>query len=251
MINVIICGCNGNMGQTLSRVISRYDDINIVAGFDISDSSQKPYPVFKEVAAIDVAADVIVDFSHTSALEDVLELAKTSKTPVVLATTGYSERQISEFREASKEVAVFRTANMSLGVNLMIDLIKRAAKVLEEGFDIEIVEKHHNLKIDAPSGTALMLANSIKAELSEKYEYAYDRHLRREKRRRKEIGIHSIRGGTIVGEHSVIFAGNDEVLEIKHSAASKEVFAEGAVRAIRFIAGKAPGLYDMSDVLSS
>ena len=252
MTRVIIVGCNGAMGQVLTKVISKYEDVGIVAGFDIANDCKYDYDVyssFDDIERATVAADVIVDFSHPSALEGVIKFAEKDGIPVVLATTGYSEQHLSIIKAASEKIPVFRSANMSLGINLLIDLIEKATSVLGRGFDIEIVEKHHRLKADAPSGTALMLADAVNAISSGSYEYIYDRHSRREKRGNKEIGIHAVRGGTIVGEHAVIFAGNDEVIEIKHSAASKEVFAEGAVKAVRFMAGKPPGLYNMADLI--
>jgi 4-hydroxy-tetrahydrodipicolinate reductase len=250
MIKVIISGCNGAMGQVLTRTIAKYDDIEIVAGLDIASGKNDTYTVYTELEDIKAkTADIIVDFSHPSALGKVLKLAGREGIPTVLATTGYTEDQLIEIDEASRHIPVFRTANMSLGINLMIDLIKKASKVLDSGFDVEILEKHHNRKVDAPSGTAIMLANAINEDQPDKYEYVYERHSTREKRSAREIGIHAVRGGTIVGEHMVIFAGNDEIIEIKHSAASREVFAEGAVKAIRFMQGKPPGLYNMSDVI--
>ena len=202
-----------------------------------------------ELASVDF--DVLVDFSHPSMLSTILSLAVSRSKPVVLATTGYSDAQIDEIAAAAAKIPVFKTANMSIGINLMTELIKTAAALLADNFDIELVESHHNQKLDAPSGTALMLADAMKNTLSGELEYVYDRHNVRAKRGKKELGIHSIRGGTNVGEHSVIFAGNDEVLEIKHSASSRGIFAEGAVRAVRFITedGRTPGLYSMQNLL--
>ncbi|MCL2060399.1 MAG: 4-hydroxy-tetrahydrodipicolinate reductase [Oscillospiraceae bacterium] len=280
-IKILLNGCNGRMGRMFTRVAANYGDMEVVAGMDIAelkpgDMAVPPaYPVFltsgggsgggadgdadggdaSPGAALekikDIAIDAIVDFSHPSALSFVLELAKARSIPAVLATTGYTDAQMTQITDASAKIPVFQTPNMSIGINLMAELIKTAATALADGFDIELVEAHHNQKIDAPSGTALMLANVMNEALSGDREYVYDRHDIRAKRGKKEIGIHAIRGGTIVGEHSVIFAGNDEVIEVKHTATSREVFAEGAVRAVRFIteAGRKPGRYNMRDVI--
>jgi len=249
MIKVLLSGCNGKMGRAFTRVADKYEDLEIVAGFDISDAIPNSYPVYKNAADIAMDIDAIVDFSHPSALSAILDYAVSKKIPIVLPTTGYSAEQKEEIKAAAAKVPVFQSANMSLGVNLMIELVKKTAGLLGSGFDIEIIEKHHNQKVDAPSGTALMLADAMNQELDGSCAYVYDRHLKREKRSNKEIGIHAVRGGTIVGEHTVIFAGNDEVIEVKHTATSKEVFAEGAVRAVRFLIGMEPGLYAMQDMI--
>ena len=249
MIKVIISGCNGAMGQTLTKIAAGYDDVEIVAGFDITDSGCNNYAVYTDVSDLELSADVVVDFSHPAALEGVLEFAKRVRMPAVLATTGYEAHQITAIEDASREIPIFRSANMSLGINLMIDLIKKAVKVLGESFDIEVIDRHHRQKLDAPSGTALMLADAINKERSGELKYVYDRHSERRKRDCGEIGIHSIRGGTIVGDHTVLFAGNNELIEITHSAASREVFAEGAIKALRFMVGKAPGMYNMDDLI--
>jgi len=249
MINILMSGCNGTMGQVITRLAKKYDNLRIAAGFDISNSIKNDYPVFRSLEDCDVPVDVIIDFSHPAACESVLKFALKRKIPLVLATTGLSQEQKKMAEEASREIPIFHSANMSLGINLLIDLVKKAAKFLESNYDIEIIEKHHNQKIDAPSGTALMLADSINSVLEQKKNYIYDRHLQRKKRTKNEIGIHSVRGGTIVGEHSVIFAGNDEIIEINHIATSKDIFGTGALKAAMFLHGKAPGMYDMKDML--
>lgn len=277
-VKILLNGCNGRMGRMFTETAAKHSDMEIVAGMDVAQARAQaytayvPYPVYltgngcgnaeeggedRELRLVDILKgseyDVIVDFSHPSALNTVLSLAVERKKPVVLATTGYSDEHNSKITAAAEIIPVFKTANMSIGINLMTELIKTAASVLADGFDIELVEAHHNQKIDAPSGTALMLANALNDALSGELEYVYDRHGARAKRGKKELGIHAIRGGTIVGEHSVIFAGNDEVIEIKHAASSRGVFAEGAVRAVRFITekGRAPGRYSMSDIIGA
>ena len=199
---------------------------------------------------VELVPDVIIDFSNPAVLDDMLGFAAKNSVPCVICTTGYSQEQIDKIKEASKKIAIFYSGNMSLGINLLIELSKQAARVLGDGFDIEIVEKHHNQKIDAPSGTALMLADGISQTLSEEPQYVYDRHAYRKKRSKNEIGIHAVRGGTIVGEHEVIFAGHDEVVTLTHQAQSKEVFAVGAVNAAVFLAGQKSGMYNMGDMLA-
>ena len=249
MTKIIMNGCNGKMGQVITKLVAESEDCEIVCGIDINDSIENTYPVYKSIADFDGKADAIIDFSHPSTLTSVLEYAKSTQTPAIICTTGLSAEQKAEIGEAAKSVAMFFSANMSLGVNVLVDLVKKATKVLEDNFDIEIIEKHHNQKIDAPSGTALTIADAIAETLTNEAEYTYDRHSVRKKRSKNEIGIHSLRGGSIVGEHSVIFAGQDEVIEIKHQATSKEVFAVGAVKAAKFIAGKPAGMYDMNDLI--
>ncbi|HEX9063228.1 MAG TPA: 4-hydroxy-tetrahydrodipicolinate reductase [Clostridia bacterium] len=251
MTNVLMVGCNGSMGQIVTRLADESDDIRIVAGYYMSASSQKPYPVYNEFKDIKEKIDVIIDFSHPSALANVLKFAVERRIPLVEATTGLSQGQISELYNASSRIPVFFSANMSLGVNLLIDLVKKAARILEKNFDIEIIEKHHNQKIDAPSGTALAIADALNSTLSEHQELIYDRHSKRKKRGKQEIGIYAVRGGTITGEHSVIFAGNDEIIEINHIAMSKEIFGVGALRAAKFLSNMAPGLYNMNDLIAT
>ena len=250
MTKIILNGCNGKMGLAVSRLVAERDDCEIVAGVDLKADIQREFPVFSDINKVN-GGDVIIDFSHPSCLNSLLEYAVTTKTPIVVATTGLSDADIENVKSASKAVPVFFTFNMSLGINLLVELSKTASKVLGDRFDIEIIEKHHNQKIDAPSGTAIMLANAINEVNDGKYVYEYNRQAKREKRDAKEIGIHAIRGGNIVGEHEVIFAGHDEVISLSHSAGSKEVFAAGAVNAAVFISGNTPGLYDMKDLIAS
>lgn len=252
MVNVIMHGCNGKMGQTISRLIEQEDTVQIVAGVDISDHIRNHYPVFKTITDCDVDADVIIDFSAASCVDALLDYCVKKQIPVVLCTTGLNQEQLLKVDECAQKVAVLKSANMSLGINLLQSLIKEATKVLTEaGFDIEIVEKHHNLKKDAPSGTALALADSIREVLPQEYEYVYDRSRRNTQRPKKEIGISAVRGGTIVGDHDVIFAGEDEVITLSHRAYSKAVFGQGAVQAAKFLAGKPAGKYDMRDVIAA
>lgn len=249
MINVILCGAGGKMGGFVAEACNKDSEMQIIAGVDKVNSGQS-FPIFGDFSKVNVKADVIIDFSHPVLLDSILDYAVTNKTAVVLATTGYSDAQIEKIKSVANQVPVFFSFNMSLGVNLICSLAKKAACILGNEFDIEIVEKHHNLKIDAPSGTAIMLANAVNSCFDGEKVYEYDRHSKRQKRSNKEIGIHSIRGGTIVGEHDVIFAGHDEIITISHSAQSKEVFAVGAVRAAKFIADKSAGLYDMNSIIS-
>ena len=249
MINILLCGSNGNMGRKVNEVVNENNDLSIAAGIDKTSDMYSTYPVFTAFSDVVDEVDLILDFSCPCLLDDMLEFAKQKKIPAVICTTGYSDEQIKKIYDAAKIIPIFFSSNMSLGISLIKDLAKKAASVLGEEFDIEIVEKHHNQKIDAPSGTALMLANEINSEVGEKYTYEFDRHSKRQKRSKNEIGIHSVRGGTIVGEHEVIFAGKDEVITISHSAFSKKVFAVGAVNAVRFIIDKPAALYTMDDLL--
>jgi len=252
MTKVIMHGCNGHMGQTITKLCENDKEIEIVAGVDCFDGIKNSYPVFKSVKECNVKADAIIDFSNAKAVDELLEYCVETQTPVVLCTTGLSDEQLAKVAEASKKVAVLRSANMSLGINTIMELLKKAASVFAPaGFDMEIVEKHHNQKLDAPSGTAIALADSLNEALDNEYEYIYDRSQRREKRDPKEIGISAVRGGNIVGEHEVFFAGIDEVITIKHTAYSKGVFGKGAIEAAKFLAGKAAGSYDMADVIAS
>lgn len=250
MVTMIMHGCNGAMGQVITDMVSKDEGITIVAGIDVNDCRDNPYPVFKSLSDCTEKADVIVDFASAKAADQLLEYSKKTGIPVVVCTTGLSEEQIKNVEESSKSVAVLRSANMSLGINTLLKLLKEAAQILAAAdFDIEILEKHHNQKVDAPSGTALALADSINEALDNSYHYKYDRSTERVKREKKEIGIQAIRGGTIVGEHDVIFAGRDEVITFSHTAYSKAIFAKGAVQAAKFLAGKGPGLYTMADVI--
>lgn len=249
MTRIILCGCGGKMGGFVADAVKSKNYMQVVAGVDKVNNGCD-FPVFSSFSEITVDADVIIDFSHPILLDDMLDYAKEKNIAVVIATTGYNEAQLEKIKAASKVIPVFFTFNMSIGVNLICSLAKKAARILGDGFDIEIVEKHHNQKIDAPSGTAIMLANAVNEEFKNSKVYEYDRHSKRQKRPQNEIGIHSVRGGTIVGEHDVIFAGRDEVITVSHAAYSKEVFAVGAVKAAEFLSGKSAGLYDMNSIMS-
>ena len=249
MINVILCGASGKMGQNIAKCCADNGNFTIVAGVDNVNLGQ-PFPIYKKISDVTQKADVVIDFSNPVLLDDLLGFATSKNIPLVIATTGYTDKQIEKIKNASKQIPLFFTFNMSIGVNLITMLAKKAASVLGNDFDIEIVEKHHNQKIDAPSGTAIMLANAINSEFDDKMNYEYDRHSKRQKRTKNEIGIHSVRGGTIVGEHDVIFAGRDEIITISHTALSKEVFASGAIRAAEFILHKPAGLYDMNSIFN-
>lgn len=250
MVKVIMHGCNGKMGQTISSLIAADEEIEIVAGVDAVDSGKNVYPVFQSISECTVEADAVIDFSVAAAVDALLDYCAEKKLPCVLCTTGLSEAQLEKVKATAEKTAVLKSANMSLGINMLLKLLKEAAQILSPaGFDIEIVEKHHNQKLDAPSGTALALADSINEEMGDSFAYVYDRSQVRQKRNAKEIGISAVRGGTIVGDHDVIFAGADEVITFSHRAYSKAVFGKGAVQAAKFLAGKPAGLYDMSDVI--
>lgn len=250
MVKIIMHGCNGHMGQVITQLVKDDANAEIVAGIDIVDNKNNGYPVFTDIFACDVAADVIIDFAAAAAVDNLLAYSKDRQIPLVLCTTGLSEKQLKLVKETSKDVAILKSANMSLGINTLIKLLKDAAKVFgPAGYDIEVVEQHHRLKKDAPSGTALALADSVNEALDNSYEYVFDRSTRSEQRPDKEIGISAVRGGTIVGVHDVIFAGTDEVITFNHTAYSKSVFAKGAIEAGKFLAGKPAGMYDMSDVI--
>lgn len=252
MVKVILHGCNGKMGRMITGICGEDDGVEIVAGIDVFDGVQNAYPVYSTIADCDVPADVIVDFTNAGAVDALLDYSISRKMPVVLCSTGLSEEQLLKVEKAAECTAVLKSANMSLGINTLIDLLKKAAGVFAPaGFDIEIVEKHHNQKLDAPSGTALALADAVNEALPQAYAYQYDRSSRRQKRDKQEIGISSVRGGNIVGEHEVIFAGMDEVITLKHTAYSRAVFAKGAVEAAKFLAGKKAGMYDMADVIAA
>ncbi len=249
MVKIILNGCFGRMGKVITEIVKENNECEIVAGVDAFSQGQSDFPIYKNIDDVKEKADVIIDFSNPSALDDLLNFATNNKSAIVLATTGYNDEQISKIKEYSKKIPVFFTFNMSLGINLLTALAKKAASILGNDFDIEIIEKHHNQKLDAPSGTALMLANSINEVFDDSLQYEYDRHSKRQKRSKKEIGMHSVRGGTIVGEHEVIFAGKDEVITLSHSAASRTVFANGAVKAAIFMSKKEPNLYDMKSII--
>ncbi|MBE3591578.1 MAG: 4-hydroxy-tetrahydrodipicolinate reductase [Thermoanaerobacter sp.] len=248
MIRIIIHGCNGKMGKVITKLAAENPDFKVVAGVD-KNTSPLDFPVYSELKDVKEEADVVIDFSYHEAVPNLVKAALQKKLPVVIATTGLSEEELKVIEEASKEIPIFKSANMSLGVNILINLVKEAAKILQQDFDIEIIEKHHNMKKDAPSGTALMIADSINQVLNYKKEYVYGRHTKTEQRKPTELGIHAVRGGTIVGEHQVIFAGHDEVITISHSAQSREIFGYGALQAAKFIINQKPGLYTMEDLV--
>lgn len=252
MTEIILNGYLGKMGRVIINSVSQRNDCTIVAGVDAfsgGKDSSFDFPVFSKIEDVDIHADVIVDFSHPSALDSVLKYAVSKKLPVVIATTGLTETQTDDIHAAADVIPVFYTANMSIGVNLLCELAKKAASILYPDFNIEIIEQHHNQKLDAPSGTALMIANEISSVIDENVDYEYDRHLKREKRPQNEIGIHSVRAGTIVGEHEVIFGGKDEIVKISHTAMSKEIFATGALNAAIFIKEKESGMYSMKEMI--
>lgn len=250
MVNVIMHGCNGRMGQMISGIAAADEEIKIVAGIDIYDEQKNDYPVFKSIADCDVEADAVIDFGAAAAIDGLLDWCVKKQMPVVVCTTGLSEAQLSKLNEASKKIAILRSANMSLGINMLMKLLQEAANILAPaGFDIEIVEKHHKMKVDAPSGTAIALADAINEARGNEYTYVYDRSQVRQKRGEKELGISAVRGGSIVGEHEIIFAGQDEVITFTHTAYSRALFGKGAVQAAKFLKGKPAGLYTMSDVI--
>lgn len=251
MVKIIMNGANGKMGQVIASIVAERDDCEIVCGFDVADNGNNEFPVYTNPMDFTGEADVLIDFSHPSALSGILAFSKARKIPAIICTTGLTNEQKNEMEAASEHTGIFFSANMSLGINLLTELVKKAASILEGSFDIEIVERHHNQKIDAPSGTALAIADAISETLTTPAEYTYDRHSVRAKRKPTEIGIHAVRGGTIVGDHTVIFAGKDEVIEVKHQAASKEVFAVGAVKAAIYMVGKDKGMYNMTDLINA
>ena len=250
MTKIILSGCSGKMGASIIACAASRTDCKITAGIDIVAPQDAEIEYAKSFSELKEGGEVIIDFSNPALLDDMLSFAKENKLPCVICTTGYSEEQKARIFEAANTIPVFYSGNMSLGINLIIELAKKAAAVFGEDFDVEIVEQHHNQKLDAPSGTALMIADAV-AEVRDETQYVYDRHAYRKKREKKEIGIHSVRGGNIVGEHEIIFAGTDEILKISHSARSKTVFAVGALNAAVFLKGKEPGMYNMSDLLAS
>ena len=249
MISILLSGCNGKMGKTVTQYLANRDDCSISAGVDLCLDANGGYTVFDSFSDVVVDFDVILDFSIASNLDNLLDFALKVKKPLVICTTGYSDEQIAKINDASKFIPIFFSYNMSLGISLLTELAVKAANVLGNDFDIEIIEKHHNNKIDAPSGTAYKIAEAINADNNEKFNYKFDRHSERAKRNVNEIGIHSVRGGTIVGEHEVIFAGNDEVVTLSHTAYSKNIFACGAINAVKFICDKPQGIYTMKDLL--
>lgn len=251
MVKIAITGANGKMGKVIAGLAAGRSDCEVIAGVDLNDAPNGSFPIVKYPADLPEKPDVIIDFSHPSALDDLLSYCTINNVPLVAATTGYNADEIAKIKKTAEQIPIFFTFNMSLGINLLVELGKRAVNVLGGQYDIEIVEKHHNLKKDAPSGTAIMIADALNGELDNKMKYIYDRHSVRKPREANEIGMHSIRGGTIVGEHDIIFAGHDEVITLSHSAGSKEVFANGSINAAIFLAGNESGLYDMSDLLKN
>lgn len=252
MVRIIMAGCNGRMGRVISELCENDNEVEIVAGVDAINNTQNSYPVFDSILKVDVEADVIIDFTSPKLLPDLLNFAKNNNIPIVECTTGYTAEEIKMINKASEEVAILRSGNMSLGINTLVKLLETTTRILADaGFDIEIVERHHNQKLDAPSGTALLLADAVNKELNNEYDYKYDRSGERKKREKKEIGISAVRGGTIVGEHEVIFAGTDEVIEIKHTAYSRAVFGKGAISAAKFLCGKKSGMFTMKEVVDA
>lgn len=251
MTNILLSGATGKMGQAVYRAAAQSDTVKVVAGYDINTAQYADFPIYDNLSQVQEPIDAIVDFSHPSVFDCLMDWATEKQIPAVICTTGLSAEQLSRLNYEAEKIPVFFSANMSLGINLLIDLVTRASKILEETFDIEVIEKHHNQKLDAPSGTALAIADAISDAVSYPPEYVYDRHSVRQKRNKREIGLHSVRGGTIVGEHEVLFAGTDEVISIKHTATSKEVFAVGAVRAAQFLKNQKPGLYAMKDLIAT
>ena len=251
-VKIIFCGICGRMGENVMKAVNADPEVEIAAGVDISDPAHDyRFPIYKNISDVAEDADVIVDFSHHSAIHGILEFALSRRVPAVICTTGHTDCEIAAIKAASEKIPVFFSGNMSIGINLLIELAKKAAATLGTGFDVEIVEEHHNKKLDAPSGTALMIADAINESQDGRYSYTYDRHSERRERDADEIGIHSVRGGNIVGEHEVIFAGESEVIRIRHSAQSRAVFASGALRAAKFLSGKAPGMYSMKELIQS
>ncbi len=251
MTKILLNGCGGKMGRVIASCVAEREGCEIIAGIDPAGMSDAAFPVYSSPDQFEGQADVIIDFSHPSALEGILAYAISHHTPAVIATTGLNEQQVAAIHEAAKAVPIFFSANMSIGVSLLTELAQKAARVLGDSFDIEIIEMHHNQKIDAPSGTALMLADAISDALPQKPHYEFDRHSKRAKRAKNEIGIHAVRGGTIVGEHEILFAGRDELVSIRHSARSKEIFAVGSVNAALFLCGQPAGLYAMRELVNA
>lgn len=250
MLKIIISGCNGHMGRVVESLCAADPQVEVVAGFDVLGSNDGEFPVYSSPAQFTGKADAVIDFSSPAALNGLLDFAQATGTPLVLATTGYTPEQVAQIGAAAQKVPIFRSANMSLGINVLLELVKKAASVLGDSYDIEIVERHHRRKVDAPSGTALMIADAAASACGHETEYVFERHSVRQPRDKKEIGISAVRGGTIVGEHEIIFAGHDEIMEIRHTALSREIFAQGAVEAAKFMATvNAPGLYDMSQLV--
>jgi 4-hydroxy-tetrahydrodipicolinate reductase len=249
-MKVLLHGCNGRMGQVLIRLISEASDMEIVCGVDsFPEKFKNDFPVYSTLEEVTEAVDILIDFSNHSCINSIIKFGRLRVLPLIICTTGFTPEERSLMIDASKLIPIFNSANMSIGVNILVSLVKQAARALSEGFDIEIIEKHHNQKLDAPSGTALMIADAINSTFDDEYNYVYGRHSKTQKRLKKEIGIHAIRGGSIVGEHQVIFAGGGEVIEVTHSAISRDVFGYGAIAAVRFMMNRKSGMYNMDDVL--
>ena len=249
MLKIIISGCNGHMGRVVASLCEADPNLEVSAGFDVLGTADREFPTYTSPAQFTGEADAVIDFSSPAALDGLLEFAKARKIPLVLATTGYSPEQVAQVGAAALEVPIFRSANMSLGINVLLELVKKAASVLGGSYDIEIVERHHRRKVDAPSGTALMIAGAAAANCGHETEYVFERHCVRQPRGKKEIGISAVRGGTIVGEHEIAFCGQQEVVTLSHSAGSRSIFADGALEAAKWIMGKSPALYDMRNML--
>jgi 4-hydroxy-tetrahydrodipicolinate reductase len=249
MTNIILSGCNGKMGRTVARLAKSDEHSHIVAGIDVVNEEQDYFPIFTHPSLCDIKGHVIIDFSRPSALDHIIALGKKNNAGIVVATTGLDPHHQTQLLEASKEIPILLSSNMSLGVNLLLELVQKAAHVLSLQYDIEIIEKHHNAKVDSPSGTAFMIADAINAVLKEKKDYVFERASSQKKREPKELGMISMRGGTIVGEHEVIFAGPDEIIEITHKAYSRDIFARGALNAAQFLKDKKPGMYSMNDLI--
>jgi 4-hydroxy-tetrahydrodipicolinate reductase len=250
-MRVIMHGCNGRMGQTITRLISQAPDAEIVCGIDREpDRVKNSYPVYESFQEVTEEADVLIDFSYHTCIHDVLSFGMSKNMPLVICTTGFTPEEKQKMSDASKSISILHSANMSIGINLVLSLAQQAAEALFGDYDIEIVERHHNQKLDAPSGTALMIADAINSSIENKGEYVFERASVRRKRKPEEIGIHAVRGGTIVGDHDVIFAGPDEIIEINHRALSRDIFGHGAIKAARFIKEQQPGFYSLKDVIS-
>lgn len=249
-MKILLNGCSGKMGQVMTRLLMQDTETKIVCGVDRNCSNKNSYPVYRTLAEVKEDVDILIDFSNHSCIKDVIKFGYERAIPLVICTTGFSDDEKKYIRDASNILPIINSSNMSIGINLMLTLVKQAASALYEDYDIEIIEKHHNLKADSPSGTAIAIADTINSAVNNKMEYIYGRHSVTDKRKKNEIGIHSVRGGAIVGEHEVIFAGLGEIIEIKHSALSRDVFGIGAIKAAKFIINQKPGLYSMKDVIN-
>lgn len=249
-MKILLFGCNGRVGRVLTRIIEESNDMETVCGVDREPGKcSSNYPVYASLKDVKEKADVVIDFSNHSCLQELLDFGKATKTPLVICTTGFTDDQKEAMNEASKDFPILHSGNMSVGINLLLSLVKKAASTLYPEFDIEVIEKHHNQKLDSPSGTALMIADAMKDELNDNIDYVHGRHTKTEKRTQTEIGIHAVRAGGIYGEHTALFASNNEIVEIKHTALTREVFADGAIKAAKFLVTKSSGFYTMGDVI--